>query len=287
MAKKTVIGLVQMSMTGDKNENLEKAVSLARKAASKGAQIICLPELFGTLYFPQKSKGKSAFLLAEPIPGKTTKNMGALAKELGIVIIVPLFEKAGKKFYNAIAVISEKGKLLGKYRKMHIPHDPLFWEANYFAEGNLGFKVFKTKFGKIAPLICFDQWFPEAARISALNGADIIFYPTAIATPVDGKEPDDWHSAWETIQRGHAIANGIHVAAVNRAGKEGKLKFWGGSFISDPFGKILKRASAKEEVVVASVDFSDNKRIRDGWGFFAKRRPKNYGAIKKRRFGSK
>lgn len=279
--RKTKIGLIQMKMVKSKEKNLSKAVSMARKAAAKGAQIICLPELFSTLYFPQKENDKTAFELAESITGKTTKRLCSLARELGAVIIAPFYEKSRKNFYNTIALIDEKGKIAGKYRKMHIPHDPLFYEQNYFKKGNMGFKVFKTKFGNIAPLICFDQWFPEAARILALKGADIIFYPTAIGWIKGYNAPDDWLDAWTSIQRSHAIANSVHVAAVNRVGRESKLDFWGSSFVCGPFGKILAKASEKkEQVIVQEIDFAHNERVREGWGFFRNRRPKSYGHLK-------
>ncbi|HZX34648.1 MAG TPA: agmatine deiminase family protein [archaeon] len=278
---KVRIALVQMKMSASKLENTEKAVSMVLKAAKKGAKIVCLPELFSTLYFPQEERDAAAKTLAEKIPGETTMAMSALAKKLGIVLIVPFYEKArGGKFFNTVCVFDEKGKILGKYRKMHIPHDPFFYEKNYFREGDLGYKVFSTRYGKIAPLICFDQWFPEAARISALKGADIIFYPTAIGRISGQKEPDDWLDAWQTIQRAHAVANGIHVAAVNRVGREGKLEFWGSSFVSDSFGKVLKKAGSGEKVLVADVNLKNNERVREGWGFFRNRRPESYGVLK-------
>ena len=173
--------------------------------------------------------------------------------------------------------------MLGKYRKMHIPHDPLFYEKNYFSDGNLGYRVFRTKFARIAPLICFDQWFPEAARVATIKGAEIIFYPTAIGWVIGSKEKDDWLSAWVTAQRGHAIANSVHIAAVNRIGTEKKIRFWGNSFVSDPFGKIIAKAGYKEGVVVAEIDLSNNKRIRESWGFFRNRRPESYEEIRKNR----
>ena len=228
------IGLVQMSMEGNCSKNVAKAIRLVEKAASKGAKIVCLPELFNTEYFPQQKKS-DAKKLAEGIPGETTKTMQKLAKELGIALVVPMFEKSRNKYYNTVVVLNEKGKVLGKYRKMHIPHDPLFYEKNYFSDGNLGYRVFRTKFARIAPLICFDQWFPEAARVATIKGAEIIFYPTAIGWVIGSKEKDDWLSAWVTAQRGHAIANSVHIAAVNRIGTEKKNQVLGQLLCERPF----------------------------------------------------
>ena len=285
----TVAG-IQMSMSGSAGENMRKAVALVRRAARRGAQIICLPELYRTLYFPQEKSADKASL-AETIPGESTQVFGPLAKELGATIIVPVFErapaKAGKRaardrYYNSAVVFDERGRRLPTYRKMHIPHDPLFYEKNYFAPGDAGYRVYKTKAATFAVLICYDQWFPEAARQATLAGADIIFYPTAIGhmtgyTSADG----DWHDAWETVMRGHAIANGTHVVAVNRAGREGPvgkgLRFWGQSFACDSFGKVLVRASrAADEILLAKLNLAHNQRIRDGWGFLRNRRPETY-----------
>ena len=280
----TVAG-IQAKAATDIAANLAHAERLTRKAARKGAKIICLPELFRTVYFPQHRKADVSSL-AETIPGESTRVFSQLAKELGIVLIVPVFERAGKgsgrkknaRFYNSAAVIDERGRLLPIYRKLHLPQDPLFYEQNYFSRGNMGYRVYKTKFATFAVLICYDQWFPEAARMATLRGAEIIFYPTAIGNVVGYRSPDgDWHDAWETVMRGHAIANGVHVVAVNRVGREDRLRFWGQSFACDSFGKILKRASAaQEEVLVAKLDLSHNRRIREGWGFFRNRRPDTY-----------
>lgn len=280
MAKhKTIhIGAVQSTVGKDMNANLAKTILLVRKAAKAGAKIICLQELYRTVYFPQYKK--SAFdAYSETIPGESTNIFSKLAKELGVIIIVPLFEKASDgHYYNSAVVIDQTGKLLDTYHKIHIPQDERFYEKNYFKEGQSGYKIYKTKFATFAVLICYDQWFPEAARMATLAGADIIFYPTAIGNVVGYNSPDgDWHDAWETVMRGHAIANGVHIVAVNRVGREDKLKFWGQSFIADSFGKVLKRGSAsKEEVVVAKLDLAHNKRIRDGWGFFRNRRTDTY-----------
>jgi agmatine deiminase len=222
--------------------------------------------------------------LAESIPGESTKMFSELAKKHKLVIIAPLFEKAkDDKFYNSAVVIDANGELLGTYRKAHIPHDPYFYEKDYFEEGDSDYKVFETPFARISALICYDQWFPEPARICALKGAEIIFYPTAIGY-VKGytSEDGDWHDAWKTVQRAHAIGNGIHVAAVNRVGEEGELQFWGGSFVCDSFGKVLNEASAtKEEVLIVKVDLSKNKRIQEGWGFLRNRRPDTYKRLLK------
>ncbi len=275
------IGLIQTKVSDDSKANLEKTVKKIKEAAKKGAQITCLQELYRTRYFPREEK-KNASTLAETIPGESTGVFSALAKELGIVIIVPVFEKGrDESYYNSAVVIDADGKLLETYRKTHIPHDPFFYEKNYFKEGNLGYRVYRTRFATFSVLICFDQWFPEAARINALNGADILFYPTAIGWIKDNMPPeDDWRDAWETIQRSHAIANCVHVAAVNRVGDEAELRFWGSSFVCDPFGKILKRASEeKEEVLVAELDLGKNRRLQENWGFFRNRRPDTYGAL--------
>lgn len=276
--KKTKIALIQHKATKDQNANLKKALTLVERAAKKGAKIIALPELFRTIYFPQYAKvNKDEY--AESIPGKTTEAFSKLAKKYKAIIVVPIYEKDKKgRFHNSAVVINEQGKLLPTYHKIHIPHDPLFWEKNYFKQGDTGYKIYKTKYATFAVLICFDQWFPEAARIATLKGADLIFYPTAIGYIVGHNSKDgNWHEAWETIMRGHAIANGVHVAAINRIGTEDKLNFWGQSFVSNSFGTVLKRASAnKEEIVMCEIDLSHNKRIRDGWGFLRNRRPDTY-----------
>lgn len=275
------IGLVQSKVSPDLDANLQKTVKMIEEAAKKGAQVICLQELFRTSYFPQK-QGVDLNALAETIPGETTNEMSKLAKRLGVVLIVPITEKADDgKHYNTAVVFNVDGKMLGKYRKTHIPQDPGFYEKDYFEDGDIGYTVFKTKFAKIAVLICYDQWFPEAARAARLAGAEIIFYPTAIANII-GDEPleGDWHDAWETIQRGHAIANSVPVAVVNRTGIEDNSDFFGQSFICDAFGKVLRRASKdKEEVLIATVDLAMNEYISEGWGFMRNRRPDTYGDL--------
>jgi agmatine deiminase len=276
------IGAIQSRALEDPDANLRNAERLTRLAARKGAQIICLPELYRTVYFPQHRRADVSGY-AETIPGESTRVFRKLAKELGTVLIVPVFEQAGSggkngRFYNSAVVIDERGRLLPTYRKLHLPQDPLFYEQNYFSHGDAGYRVYKTKFTTFAVLICYDQWFPEAARMATLRGAEIIFYPTAIGNVVGYRSPDgDWHDAWETVMRGHAIANGVHVVAVNRVGREDRLRFWGQSFACDSFGKILQRASAaKEEVLITKLDLSHNRRIREGWGFFRNRRPDTY-----------
>lgn len=278
------IGLIQTAVTKNISENIQKTVSYVRKAAGQGAQIICLQELFNTIYFPQHERLEPAGF-AEPIPGDTVNLFSQLAKELGIVIIVPLFEKAKDgSYYNTAVTIDADGSILGMYRKIHIPFDKLFHEKNYFKDGDLGYQVYKTRFASIGVLICYDQWIPEAARINTLMGADILFYPTAIGWIKGHNSKDgDWHNAWETVQRGHAIANGVHVAAVNRIGEEDRLTFWGGSFVSDAFGKVIKKASSdNEQALVVQVDLGMNKMIRDGWGFLNNRRPDTYQRICKK-----
>ncbi len=278
---KVTIGLIQTSVTENTNLNLQRAVAKAKEAIAKGAQIICLQELYRTVYFPQ-AEDVEAVCFAETIPGESTDAFAVLAKKHDVVIVVPLFEKDDKgSYYNSVAVIDADGRLLPTYRKVHIPHDPLFYEKNYFLEGQ-DFRVYDTRYARLSVLICYDQWFPEAARIVALKGADIIFYPTAIGwIKGEGMPPEgDWHDAWETVQRGHAIANGVHVAAVNRVGQESELIFWGSSFVCDSFGQVIKRASDKdEEVLVVEVDLDKNSEVQEGWGFLRNRRPETYGSL--------
>ena len=281
--KTVTIALIQTSVSANIAENMTKTVEKIAEAAKKGAQIMCLQELYRTRYFPQQ-KNQDVKDLAEAIPGESTKLFSELAKKHKIVIIAPLFEQAKNgKFYNSAVVINSNGEIMGTYRKAHIPYDPYFYEKDYFAAGDSNYQVYDTAFARVGVLICYDQWFPEPARINALKGAEIIFYPTAIGY-VKGytSEDGDWHDAWKTIQLAHAIANGIHVAAVNRVGEEGELEFWGGSFVCDSFGKVLKEASTtKEEVVVAQIDLSKNKKIQEGWGFMRNRRPDTYNPLVK------
>lgn len=279
------IGLVQMSCTTVKNENLQKAVVKIRAAAAQGAQIICLQELFTTLYFCDEERYEN-FQLAEAVPGPSTEVLSKLAAELKVVIIASLFEKRAQGLYhNTTAVLDADGAYLGKYRKMHIPDDPGFYEKFYFTPGDLGYKVFETKYAKIGVLICWDQWYPEAARLTALMGAEILFYPTAIgwANTQDENTNTEQYDAWQTIQRSHAIANGVHVVSVNRVGEEAGVQFWGGSFISNPFGSLLYKASHdQEEVAVHAIDLSKTDSYRTHWPFLRDRRIDSYGQIVKR-----
>jgi N-carbamoylputrescine amidase len=279
------VGLVQMTCTAGKEQNLQKAISKVREAAGQGAQIVCLQELFTSLYFCDVEDYDN-FALAEAIPGPSTDSLAAVAAELGVVIIASLFEKRAKGVYhNTTAVLDADGAYLGKYRKMHIPDDPGFYEKFYFTPGDLGYKVFKTKFAAIGVLICWDQWYPEAARITALMGAEILFYPTAIgwATTQDEATNSEQYNAWQTIQRSHAVANGVHVVSVNRTGQEGELKFWGGSFISNPFGRVLYQASHNdEEIIVQDIDLDKSDYYRSHWPFLRDRRIDSYSPITKR-----
>lgn len=274
-----------MSCTANPQENLDKTISKIREVAKLGAQIVCLQELFTSLYFCDVEAYEN-FDLAEPIPGPSTDALSKVAGELGVVIVASLFEKRAQGIYhNTTAVLDADGKYLGKYRKMHIPDDPGYYEKFYFTPGDLGYKVFDTKYAKVGVLICWDQWYPEAARITALMGAEILFYPTAIgwSTAQTVEVNDEQYNAWQTIQRGHAVANGIHVVAVNRVGEEGPMKFWGGSFISNPFGKLIYKAPHEEEVVhVEELDLNKSDSYRTHWPFLRDRRIDSYQDITKR-----
>jgi agmatine deiminase len=276
----TVAG-IQTAVSSDRKANLIKTMKLVEQAAKKGAQIICLQELYKTIYFPQyKNAKKNDF--SETIPGESTKVFSALAKKYKIVIIVPIFEKDKRgKYHNSAVVINADGKLMPTYRKIHIPQDPGFYEKDYFEDGDGGYKIYKTEYATFAVLICYDQWFPEAARAVKLAGADIVFYPTTIGTIAGEKQKEgDWHNAWETIMRGHAIANSLHVVAVNRVGIEDKLKFWGQSFICDAFGKIIKKAGkSKDEIVFSKINLASNKTIEEEWGFMQNRRTNTYNSL--------
>jgi N-carbamoylputrescine amidase len=284
---KVKVGMVQMTCSNDKQANLAKAIEGVRKAAADGAQIVCLQELFTSLYFCDVEDYEH-FKLAEPIPGPSTETLQQVAGELGVVIIASLFEKRAQGLYhNTTAVIDADGAYLGKYRKMHIPDDPAYYEKFYFTPGDLGYKVWKTKFATIGILICWDQWYPEAARITALMGAEILFYPTAIgwATAQDEATNTEQYGAWQTIQRSHAVANGVHVVSVNRVGLEqnGAMKFWGGSFVSNPFGTILYKASHdQEEIKVLELDLAKTDQYRTHWRFLRDRRIDSYQPITKR-----
>jgi N-carbamoylputrescine amidase len=310
------IGLVQMRCEAAPEANLEKAIARIRQAAADGAQIICLPELFRSPYFCQR-QDPSLFDLAEPIPGPSTERLGQVARETGTVIIASLFERrTAGVYHNTAAVLDADGRLLGIYRKMHIPDDPLYYEKYYFTPGDLGFRAFDTRFGRIGVLVCWDQWYPEAARLTALQGAQIIFYPTAIGW--HPREKAEFgaaqHQAWELIQRSHGLANGVYVAAVNRVGHERGLRnaesmpnqertsgssiphstlaiphsddgleFWGASFVSDPFGGLLKRADhSSEENLIVPCDLKRLEEIRRHWPFLRDRRIDAYAGITRR-----
>ena len=269
--------------------NLETAATLVGQAAGRGAQIICLPELFATRYFCQ-SEDAANFALAESIPGPTTARFAGIAKELGVALIVPIFERrAAGVYHNSVAVLDADGRLLGRYRKTHVPDDPLYFEKFYFTPGDLGYPVFSTQFARIAPLICWDQWFPEAARMCALAGAEILVYPTAIGWhPAERNvEGDAQCDAWRTVQRAHAIANGVFVAAVNRVGHEGPqdggLDFWGQSFACDPGGRVLAAGSVDDvDVILAPCDLRRIEKQRQGWPFLRDRRIDSYHGLSAR-----
>jgi N-carbamoylputrescine amidase len=283
------VGLVQLRCRADPEANLERAVAQVHKAAAAGAQIICLPELFRTPYFCQR-EDPALFDLAEPVPGPTTERLGQAAQASGTVVIGSLFERrAPGVYHNTAVVLDADGRYLGLYRKMHIPDDPLYYEKFYFTPGDVGFRAFDTRFGRLGVLVCWDQWFPEGARLTALQGAQFLFYPTAIGWhPREKAEHGPaQHQAWELIQRSHAVANGVYVAAVNRVGAEGPagggLEFWGASFVSDPFGQVLHRAShQEEEIVVVSCDLGRLEEVRRNWPFLRDRRIDAYGDLTRR-----
>jgi N-carbamoylputrescine amidase len=290
------VGLIQMSCSPDPDENLRRACEKVREAASKGAHLVCLPELFGAQYFCQR-EDTALFDLAEPIPGPTTEALAPIARELKIVIVASLFEKRALGLYHNTAVMIENdGTIKGIYRKMHIPDDPLYYEKYYFTPGDLGFKAFDTSVTRMGTLVCWDQWYPEGARLTALQGANILFYPTAIGWHPDEKAEygEAQHDAWKTIQRAHAIANGVFVAVVNRVGHEfgdvrgnraaGKgLEFWGGSFLCDPFGRVLAEGSHdKEEILIGKCDLKLIEETRRNWPFLRDRRIESYGGITQR-----
>ncbi|WP_268036338.1 carbon-nitrogen hydrolase [Algoriphagus sp. PAP.12] len=286
MANKNVkVGLVQLSCSGDVAENMKKTIVGIREAAAKGAQVVVLQELFRSLYFCDVEDYEN-FNLAEAIPGPSTDTLGEIAKELGVVIVASLFEKRAEGLYhNTTAVLDADGSYLGKYRKMHIPDDPGYYEKFYFTPGDLGYKVFKTKFATIGVLICWDQWYPEAARITALKGADFLVYPTAIgwAKSQDDATNEEQYGAWQTIQRSHAVANGIPVVSVNRTGEEAEMQFWGGSFVANPFGRVVYKAPhLEEEIHVEELDLTGSDRYRTHWPFLRDRRIDSYEPITKR-----
>ncbi len=279
------IGLVQMSMTGDPVRNLKKAETMIGEAVMKGAQIVCLPELFASPYFCQNKDDKSAFASAEPIPGPTTQALSQVAKKHQIVLVGgSIFEKSPNgKFYNTTPVFLPDGSLAGTYRKTHIPEDILYHEKHYFSPGPAaGIRVFDTPFGKICPLICYDQWYPEAARIAVLKGAEILFYPTAIGL-IDGSVEEnitgDWQQMWRNAMLGHAASNNVFVCAINRVGKEGAITFWGGSFIAGPSSAIIAKADGREQVILVGCDLGRVKPLQDAWMFLKNRRPESYGDL--------
>jgi len=285
------VGLVQMAMSRDPSHNLEKAVVRVAEAARAGARLVCLPELFRSLYFAQREDA-ALFDLAEPVPGPTTEALGRAARQAGVVVIAPVFERrAAGLYHNSAAVIDSDGRLVGLYRKMHIPDDPAYYEKFYFTPGDLGFRVFDTQVGRIGTLVCWDQWYPEGARLTALQGAHILLYPTAIGwhpseKAAHGAEQLD---AWRTIQRSHAIANGLYVAAVNRVGHErldgagDGIEFWGGSFLADPLGTVVAQAPAdREMVLLGEVDLARIEEVRRGWPFLRDRRIDAYDGIGER-----
>lgn len=278
------IGLIQMSCSKDYSLNLDKAIRKIRRAASQGAKIVCLQELFTSVYFCQ-TEDDHFFALAEQIPGPLTQKMQAVAEELGVVLILPYFERrSAGLYYNTAVVIDADGSYLGKYRKMHIPDDPGFYEKYYFTPGDLGYKVFETKYGRVGVLICWDQWYPEAARITALMGADILFYPTAIGTLPEENSEDKkkFMDAWMSIQRSHAVANGCYVASVNRVGTENDLSFWGHSFVAGTFGEIISQADESEQILISECDFSRIEKQRQIWPFYRDRRIDSYNPILER-----
>ncbi len=283
---KVNIGIVQAKSLGDKEKNLKHAIQEIKKLASKGAQIICLQELFMTDYFCYE-ENQLFFDLAEKIPGDTTSSLSIAAKENNVVIVASLFEeRAAGLYHNTAAVIDADGTYLGKYRKMHIPDDPGFYEKYYFTPGDLGYKVFETKYAKIGVLVCWDQWYPEAARLTSLMGAEVLFYPTAIGwdkTEKDDAINQEQLNAWITIQRSHAVANGVHVVSVNRVGEENGTRFWGNSFIANPFGSFLLHENHQNETTtVQEIDLAKGRNYRQVWPFLRDRRIDSYNDITKR-----
>ena len=292
--RKCKVGLVQMACSADRDANLQNAVLLVRQAAGKGAQIVCLQELFRSQYFCQE-ENPDWFDMAEPVPGPTTETLGAVARECEIVVVGSVFERrAAGLYHNSAVVIGNKGELVGLYRKMHIPDDPLYYEKFYFTPGDLGFRAFHTEFARIGVLICWDQWYPEAARLTALQGAEILLYPTAIGWHPSEKEAGGRRQleAWRTAQCAHAISNGVFVAACNRVGNErlleespskpasyGGIEFWGSSFVCDPFGQVLAQANNEEQIIVAECDLGLIEETRQSWPFLRDRRIDAYEGI--------
>jgi N-carbamoylputrescine amidase len=279
------LGLIQTRHVASKQANLDKALARIAEAAASGAHVVCLPELFAGLY-PCQSEDHRRFDEAEPIPGPTSDALARSAREHGVVVVGSLFERRDAGLYHNTAVVFDAdGRLAGKYRKMHIPDDPFYYEKFYFAPGDLGFRSFPTRFGRIGACVCWDQWFPEAARLTALRGARVIFYPTAIGWLADEKDTfgASQHAAWETMMRSHAIANGVFVAAVNRMGLEGHIEFWGASFVADPYGNVMVRAGHDvEATLLVECDFDQIDAVRTHWPFLRDRRVDAYGDLTKR-----
>ena len=290
-ARRFKVGLVQMSMSAEPQENLDKAAARLEEAARLGAEVVCLPELFRSPYFCQREDA-ALFDLAEPVPGPSTERLSAVARRAGVAVVVPVFERrAAGLYHNSAAVLDADGSLKGLYRKMHIPDDPAFYEKYYFAPGDLGFQAFDLRAGRVGTLICWDQWYPEGARLTALRGASVLFYPTAIGWHPDEKAQHGaaQRDAWRTVQRGHAIASGVYVAAVNRVGLEpgaagqAGLEFWGTSFLCDPFGVVLAEASTdREEILVGEVDPGHIEEVRRHWPFLRDRRVDAYRGLDQR-----
>ncbi len=285
------VGLVQMSMSADLDENLTKAVTRVREAKALGAELVCLPELFRSTYFCQ-SEDQRAFAFAEPVPGPSTEALGRAAAEAGVAVVAPIFERrAPGVYHNSAVMLDASGRIAGLYRKMHIPDDPLFYEKFYFTPGDLGFRSFDLGPARIGTLICWDQWYPEAARLTALRGAAVLFYPTAIGWHPSEKSAHGaaQRNAWQTVQRAHAIANGVYVAAVNRVGLEAPpeggdgLEFWGSSFVADPFGVVLAEAPVdREQILLAEVSLPRIDEVRRQWPFLRDRRIDAYAGIDRR-----
>jgi N-carbamoylputrescine amidase len=288
MSTRFTIGLVQMAMSADPAANLAKAVARVREVAAAGAKLICLPELFRSRYFAQREDA-ALFDLAEPVPGPSTEVLAAVARETGAVIIVPVFERrAAGLYHNSAVTLDADGRVAGLYRKMHIPDDPAYYEKFYFTPGDLGFKAVDTRVGRVGTLVCWDQWYPEGARLTALQGASVLCYPTAIGWhPKEKKQAGaEQRDGWRTVQRAHAIANGVYVAAVNRVGLEKPegggdgIEFWGSSFVADPFGVVIAEAPVdKETVLLAEIDTARIEEVRRGWPFLRDRRVDAYGGI--------
>jgi predicted amidohydrolase len=282
LARRVRVAAAQMAMSESPRANLKKALDMIGEAAASGADIACLPELFMTTYFPQSPSSTPPH--ADSVPGEVSEALAQAASRHGIVVVAgSLCEHEAGKLYNTSFVIGRGGQFLGKYRKSHVPDDEFFYEGHYFTPGDTGYRVFEASLCRLGVLICYDQWFPEPVRILALEGAEIIFYPSAIGS-VEGVEQEegDWAEAWETVQRGHAIANSVPVVVVNRVGREGRIRFWGRSLVIDAFGAVRLRAGEEEGVYVSEIDLDHGPMIRRGWRFFEKRRPETYGRLSER-----